>query len=83
MSQHDHIEYEGQDQNTLIRNLSTQDFLKLGAHHIAYIKPVNSSNGMESYAVHGADGRPLGFENDFEMALMLIAEQSMAAVTVH
>lgn len=44
---------------TMLRNLSAQDFARLGAADMAYVRPV-ILNGARAFAIHAADGTPIG-----------------------
>jgi len=65
-----------------LRRLSSDDFLKLGTQQIAYIRPV-SLNGVESFAIHAADGTPLGFHDNEVEARALTRQNDLQPLQVH
>lgn len=64
-----------------LRHLSQQDFLAFGVQQIAYIRPVQM-NGMAAFAIHAADGTPLAFHEDADMARALTRQNDLEPVTV-
>lgn len=70
------------DQNSVLKNLSQQDFLDLGVHNIAYIRPVIANN-TQQYAIHAADGTSLSTLESYEKALGTIIQNDLQAVTLH
>jgi hypothetical protein len=66
----------------ILKNLTTRDFLTLGIHNIAYVKPVLVEN-RTAYAIHAADGTPLSVMNDLRSALGLILNNELEPVTLH
>lgn len=65
-----------------IRALSSQEFLRLGVDHIAYIKPI-SIDGMTAYAVQSADGQTLCLEDSFDMAARALQSSDLSGVLLH
>ncbi len=66
----------------ILKNISAQDFLGLGVHDIAYIRPVDV-NGTTHYAIHAADGTPLSVMEDKNTAMGTIFQNDLDAVTLH
>lgn len=54
-------------QRQVLESLSPQDFLAIGADHIAYIKPVTLEN-RTAYALRGADGKLLSVQDSYILA---------------
>lgn len=68
--------------SSLLKGLSTQDFLNFGVQQIAYIRPVELE-GVEAYAVHAADGTPLSVMDTMDGALMAVKQNDLEAVILH
>lgn len=66
----------------VLRHLSPQDFLTFGVQQIAYIRPV-MMNGTAAFAIHAADGTPLAFHENADMARALTRQNDLEPVTVH
>ena len=66
----------------LLKNISAQDFLGLGVHDVAYIRPINT-NGKIQYSIHAADGTQLSVMDDENSAIGTIIQNDMNAVTLH
>lgn len=65
-----------------LRRLSSEEFLKLGTQQIAYIRPI-SLNGIASFAIHAADGTPLGFHANESEARALTRQNDLQPLQVH
>lgn len=63
----------------MLQNLSAQDFLNVGLHQVAYIRP---QRGGE-FSVHAADGSLLSLVESFDMAIAAVRHNDMQPVTVH
>lgn len=68
------------DVNTL-RNLTPQDFASLGVGQVAYVRPV-VIDGMQAYAIHAANGQPLGALASSAAALGAIRQNDLEPVTL-
>lgn len=68
--------------SVILKNLSTRDFLALGIHNVAYVKPVMVEN-RQAYAIHAADGTPLSVMSDMSAAVGLILNNELEPVTLH
>ncbi len=58
------------------KNLSSQDFLDVGVHKIAYIKPVQVED-KTAYAIHAADGTPLSVLDTLDHALFVVQDNDL------
>lgn len=67
----------------VLRSISPEQFQMLGASQLAYARPLHGETDVVGYAVHAADGTPMGMVNDLAMAMDLVAEQDMLLLTVH
>jgi hypothetical protein len=65
-----------------LRGLSLRDFAQLGVAHIAYIKPV-LLNGAQAFAIHAADGTPIGAAPSAQLADAAIRQHEMEPFAVH
>ena len=65
-----------------LRSLSAQDFARLGAEEIAYLRPV-VLNGALAFAIHAADGTPIGAAPSLDLATAAIMQHGMGAARVH
>ena len=67
---------------TALRNLSAQDFARLGAEDVAYVRPV-ILNGARAFAIHAADGTPIGAAPSAQLAAAAILQHEMQPALVH
>ena len=58
------------------RELSSQDFLDVGVHKIAYIRPVQVDE-KTAYAIHAADGTPLSVMDTLDHALFVVQDNDL------
>jgi hypothetical protein len=65
-----------------IRHMTAEQFGALGMSHIAYVKPV-MMNGQQGFAIHAADGTPMAIAGDREVAVAVILQHEMHALSVH
>ncbi len=65
-----------------IRKLTTDQLAQLGVSHIAYVKPV-VINGTMGYAIHAANGLPMGLAEDRDVAIAAVLQHEMVPVPVH
>lgn len=65
-----------------LRNLSVQDFVRLGAEEVAYLRPV-ILNGALAFAIHAADGTPIGAAPSAQLAAAAIRQHEMEPALVH
>lgn len=66
----------------VLRNLSSQDFARLGVEDIAYLRPV-VLNGALAFAIHAADGTPIGAAPSAQLAAAAIRQHEMEPALVH
>jgi hypothetical protein len=66
----------------MLRNLSARDFAQLGAEQVAYLKPV-VMNGAHAFAIHAADGTPIGAAPSAQLAAAAIRQHEMEPALVH
>lgn len=65
-----------------IRKLTTEQLAQLGVSQIAYVKPV-MVNGTVGYAIHAANGLPMGLAEDRDVAIAAVLQHEMVPVPVH
>jgi hypothetical protein len=65
-----------------LRNLSARDFAQLGAEEVAYVRPV-ILNGAQAFAIHAADGTPIGAAPNAQLAAAAIRQHEMEPMLVH
>lgn len=65
-----------------IREMKRSEFANLGVPLVAYVKRIQLINGITAYAVHGADGAPLGIEANEDMAALSARHKNMMPVMV-
>ena len=66
----------------MLRNLSAQDFAALGAQDVAYLRPVILI-GARAFAIHAADGTPIGAAPSAQLAAAAIRQHEMEPALVH
>jgi hypothetical protein len=65
-----------------VRALSPADFGRLGAGHIAYVRPIMVSGGR-AFAICAADGTQMAVAPDAELAAAAIRQHEMEPLSVH
>ncbi len=65
-----------------IRKLTADQLAQLGVSQIAYLKPV-VINGTTGYAIHAANGLPMGLAEDRDVAIAAVLQHEMVPVPVH
>ncbi len=67
-----------------LKALSRQDFLKIGMHEIAYIRPFQVA-GLDhsAFAVYAADGTQLSVLDTLDMAIATVRHNDLMPVTLH
>jgi len=63
--------------------LSAGDFAALGSQHLAYIRPVQPSEGKAAIGVFAADGRLLATVPTIEIAQALVRQNDLEPAMVH
>ena len=73
-----------EDVRTILKSLSSQDFLKIGLHQIAYIKPVGEEGSdHEAYSIRAADGSEIVRMDSMDMAVAALRHNDLHPVTLH
>ncbi len=68
----------------ILKSLSPQDFLKVGLHQIAYIRPQETpADDAVSYAIHAADGSEIVRLESMDLAIAALRHNDLHAVTLH
>ncbi len=67
---------------TILKDLSQQDFLNFGIQQVAYIRPVVLKD-RKAYAIHAADGTPLSVMDTFDTAMIAVRHNDLEPATVH
>lgn len=62
--------------------LSKRDFALLALDDVAYVKP-EPHEGRAGYAIHAADGTPIGWSEEREIAFAAVVQHEMEPVSVH
>ncbi len=65
-----------------IRDISPDQLAQLGMPSVAYVRPV-MLNGASAYAIHAADGTPMAFAADRDLAIAAVLENEMHPTWVH
>lgn len=68
--------------STVLKGLSAKDFLNIGLHQLAYIKPVEEGE-TQGFAIHAADGTQLSLVEDYQEAANLARLNALEPVTIH
>ncbi len=65
-----------------LRTLSTRDFAMLGNDAVAYLRPM-VLNGARAFAIHAADGTPIGTAQDVLHGAAAIRQHDMEPALVN
>lgn len=72
------------DALTLVKELTSKDFLDIGKDQVAYIKQLAGTlDNPFSYAVYAADGSQISIMESYDMAVAAIRVNDLFPVTVH
>jgi hypothetical protein len=63
-------------------SLTTADLALWGVNVVAYVKKVETENGS-AYAIHAANGEPLGLAGSREVAFAGLRQNDLEPVSVH
>ena len=69
--------------NGFLKGMSPQDFLQVGLHQIAYIKPITTQDDQKAFAIHSANGLKISVIDSFENAVALLQDHNLHPVTLH
>lgn len=64
-----------------LRTMTVADFASFGVPVVAYVKRVNVE-GHAAYAVHNADGTPIGIEDSMDLAALAARHKNLFPVLV-
>lgn len=65
-----------------VKALSPDEFALLGLAQLAYVK-AGTMDGQAGFAIHAADGRMIGFAPNEMLALKLIRDNDLEAVSLN
>lgn len=65
-----------------LRHISARDFGALGVQDVAYVRPA-SVNGEAGFAICAADGTPVGFAPERELAFAAVRQHGLEPLSVH
>jgi hypothetical protein len=65
-----------------IRHISEEQLASLGVSQIAYLKPI-VMDGVSGVSIHAADGTPIAFSPDRNVAAALVVQHEMYPLWVH
>lgn len=68
--------------NEILKDMKVAEFMNFGMPLVAYIRPIDLAGGIHAYAVHSADGEPLGIEATEDMAVIFARQKNLMAVKV-
>jgi len=75
------------DAQGFFKQMSTEEFLKLGIRDIAYIRTVEGDEEGEQgdtlYSVHAADGTTLSVKDSLDLAISAVMQSDLAPITIH
>jgi hypothetical protein len=66
-----------------MRLLSQADFMRLGTDDVAYIKPIETKDGAQAYAIHAADGSALAIAASYALAEATIKQNNLEPLAAH
>ena len=64
------------------RRLSSNDFATWGVNVVAFVKTIEIE-GQLVFAIHGADGHPLGVAPERDLAFSAVREHELEPLSVH
>jgi len=70
------------DMTAVLRHMTPEAFSQLGVNEVAYVRRVKVS-GDWAYAIHAADGTPLGVAPERRIAYAAIREHEMEPQSLH
>jgi hypothetical protein len=73
-----------EDELSVLKQLTPQDFLGIGMDQVAYIKRIEiAGEETHTYAVHAADGSQLSVMDSYDTALAAVRMNDLYPVTLH
>ncbi len=63
--------------------LDAASFANLGTPHLVYIKPILLPDGRRNFAIHAANGTPLGIAEDYAAAVQELRSRALEPVSLH
>jgi len=72
-----------QDQIQQVGRLDAADFAQWGVNEIAFVKPTVTDEGVEAWAIHGADGTRLAVVGERDHAFAVVRQNELEPVSVH
>lgn len=73
-----------EDELSFLKKLTPKDFLDVGMHQVAYIKPIRSDlDHPGCFAIHAADGSRLSVMDSYDTALAAVRLNDLYPVTLH
>lgn len=70
------------DMATKLASLSVVEFLALGTDGLAYIKPTDIIDDVQTYSMNAADGTHIASGQDTAVLRAIAQQQNLTAVTV-
>lgn len=68
----------------LLKGLSARDFLRIGIHEIAYVRPVSLTGQVKpAFAIYAADGTQISVLDSMDMAMATLRHNDLMPVTLH
>ena len=71
------------DAQGFFKQMSTEEFLKLGIRDIAYIRTIEDDREKTAYSVHAADGTTLSIKNSLDLAISAVMQSDLVPITIH
>jgi hypothetical protein len=67
---------------TALRQITVEQLLLLGTHHVVYLKASMRDHGL-AFVLHGANGVPLVAVDDIKTAVGMAVENGLCFAAVH
>ncbi len=64
-------------------SMSAEDFANLGAPVLAYVRPVQTPEGVAAFGIFSASGQPLGVAPDRDLAFAAARQHELEPVSLH
>lgn len=71
--------------NEVLKEMTATEFLGIGLHQIAYIRPINAGDEGDdaAFSIHAADGTQLSVTGTYNEAVMAARTNDLFPVTLH